>query len=106
MHSFEGFPSVVIATSVHKRRLHPLTAKVKPNFVSADTAHALRTDSAAGSLQLMGFFTEPSCIAAGDGRSQRAKVAGRVALKLFAERAFNSIVCKIVLFFQRIRFRF
>ena len=58
MHSFEGFPSLVIATSVDKRRLYRLTVKVKPNFVSADTAHDLRADSAVGSLQLMRLLHE------------------------------------------------
>src|SRR3984893_4870250 len=48
-----------------------------------DTAHDLGPDTAAGSIQLMGFFTEPSGVSAGNGRSQRAKVTGRVALKRF-----------------------
>jgi len=32
-----------------------------------DASHDLRADSAAGPLQRMGFFSEPSCVAAGDG---------------------------------------
>src|ERR1700693_465511 len=34
IHFFMSFPRVVITTSVDKRRLHRLTAKAKPNFVS------------------------------------------------------------------------
>ena len=78
--SFEGFPSLVIAPSVDKCRLDRLITKAKLNFVSADTTHYRRAGGRAGSLQRMTFFTELP-VAAVDGRSQRAKLAGGIALK-------------------------
>ena len=82
MNSVEGFPSLVIATSVDKRRLYRLTAKAKPNFVSADTAHDLRARRCCWLPSAHEILhKKPSCVVAGDGRSQRAKVAARVALK-------------------------
>src|ERR1700733_3495438 len=53
--SFEGFVSLLIATSVDKRPMCRLTTRLGPNFVSADTPPCFRPDSGIWSIRMADF---------------------------------------------------